>query len=288
MNNRPTIKLHHVLSALPIVIALAITRGVAAQELGEDEVSLKNGGSVRGTVVSVIPGESVKVIEAGATESTTYAWAEVQKVKKGKYAHHDADPHPASPDQKMVHVHVESPEPAELRHEIATSVGSVDGYTYAGVVSESACVSPCDQDVPAGPYFIDGSYPRTSTFQVSGDSATIVVKPGSTGRLWGGAVLLGVGLTGGAAVGIPLVAVGEGGAGGVVIGVGAAGLLTGIILLATSGSSAEVKAGGAESASVTFAPLIAPLPSTTENGPTASAPDVVNPSNSVFGVRGTF
>lgn len=283
-NNRTSIKLHHVLS---VVFALAVTRSAAAQELGEDEVALKNGGSIRGTVVSVTPGEAVKVIEAGSTESTTYPWSEVKKVAKGKFAHHTEDAHPTSPAPKMVQVHIESSEPAELRHEIATSVGVVNGYAYGSVVSESACVSPCDQEVPAGPYFIDGDYPRTSTFQLSGDSATIVVKPGSVGRLVAGGVLLGVGLLGGAAVGIPVMAVGATGAGGVIVGVGSAMLITGIVLVATGGSSAEVKPG-APSESVTFAPVIAPAPSATEGGPVASVPDLVNPLNSVFGVRATF
>ena len=71
---------------LSIVLGLAIaatgTTTARAQELGEDEVALKNGGSIRGTVVAVAPGESVKIIEMGSTETRTIQWSEVAEVQK--------------------------------------------------------------------------------------------------------------------------------------------------------------------------------------------------------------
>jgi hypothetical protein len=54
--------------------------------LGRDEVVLKNGGTIRGTVVSIEPGSKVVIVEVGSKDPRTPRWAEVADVQKNRYA----------------------------------------------------------------------------------------------------------------------------------------------------------------------------------------------------------
>ena len=82
-----------------ILVALSLLASSAlAQDPGVDEVTLKNGGSIRGTVISSEPGTSVKILEMGSKEPRVIPWAQVGDVEKGKYAPKSAvQPGPAGP-----------------------------------------------------------------------------------------------------------------------------------------------------------------------------------------------
>src|SRR5437016_6284057 len=58
----------------------------AAGDAGADEVSLKNGGIVRGTVVELEPGDHVTVQVLGASKPRVISWVQVADVDRGKYS----------------------------------------------------------------------------------------------------------------------------------------------------------------------------------------------------------
>lgn len=218
---------------LTAVLSLVIAFRANAQELGEDEVALKNGGSIRGTVVAVAPGESVKIIEMGSTTPRTIQWAEVAEVQKGKYAKkttvepgsagkgYSGDP-PAKPERRSappeqsvdgrgVRIHIESPKPATLMHVAAVGVGQVGNYIVTTALVEPVCTSPCDEEVrveSGGNYYITGDgFPNTSPFVLdSTRDSNIVVEPGSSPRRGGGWAMVTLGATAAlAGVGVLLV-----------------------------------------------------------------------------------
>jgi len=62
----------------------------------EDEVTLKNGGMLRGTVVVFEPQKRVVILIQGTSEQRTVPWTEVDKVERGKYP----AAKPAPPEEK--------------------------------------------------------------------------------------------------------------------------------------------------------------------------------------------
>jgi hypothetical protein len=64
----------------------------SAAELGDDEVALKNGGMLRGTVVAVEPGKQVVILVGG--EKRVLPWKDVERVERGKHAR-TPEPEPA-------------------------------------------------------------------------------------------------------------------------------------------------------------------------------------------------
>jgi hypothetical protein len=173
------------LVGLPLVSGSA---SAADSTMGQDEVTLKDGGTVRGTIVSSQPGVSVKIIELGETQSRTIRWAEIGNVERGKYApkangHHGAvggvvggvvaapaapppapPPSPAAgpPSQSAVRLHVDSPVPA-LVYSHETAYGAVNGYGFVVDAASPVCSSPCDK-------VLDGSSGQTYT--AGGDFTT--------------------------------------------------------------------------------------------------------------------
>lgn len=194
-----------------------------AQDLGNDEVSLKNGGSIRGTVVSVEPGNKVVILEFGAKEPRTLTWAEVADVQKGKFAKPEPGPQGpgfATPEPKedeedeeqptkkkkgrkaagrgVVQLHVESDEPVSVYQEVASGVVASGGYVMTVGVGRFLCASPCDQQVDgsSGQAFVVGGdgIPTSSPFTLSdqeGDT-TLNVDPGSNAAKSGGYIMLSV------------------------------------------------------------------------------------------------
>lgn len=197
------------------IAALAFLAAATAfgQEMGQDEVTLKNGGVVRGTVVASEPGTSVKIIEMGQKEVRVIPWAQVSDVERGKYAPRaHAQPGPAGPGYGMmpppppqmappepqlgqmgvVRLHIDSPVPAQLIEHAGTSVGAYGGYGVVITQLRPVCMSPCDRviDGTRGQGFtLTGEFPSPSLFRFSdmrGD-VHMRVEPGSTGRRIGGA-----------------------------------------------------------------------------------------------------
>ncbi len=211
----------------------------SAQDVGADEVTLKNGGSIRGTVISSEPGTQVKILEMGSKEPRTIPWAQVADVQKGKYAQQQQTPQvqpgsagpgygqqqqqqqpPSQPVQQqnvepepqlgndgVVRVHIVSPEPVTLlEHNIQT--GAVGGYGFVIDRADPVCSSPCDRviDGSGGRRFnVGGEFPQSRLFSFAGMTGDVQVgvRPGSGGMIVGGymSVLIGsLGLAGGIAL----------------------------------------------------------------------------------------
>ncbi|WP_437577209.1 hypothetical protein [Sorangium sp. So ce887] len=202
------------------VASLSLGASARADD-GQDEVTLKSGGTIRGTVVSSEPGTSVKIIELGDKEVRVIPWAQVSDVERGKFAPKSAaQPGPAGPGYGaapppqpvpvpaptlgapgVVRLHVESPKPVRVIEEASTTVGAYGGYGFAIHQFRPVCVSPCDK-------VIDGSDGRRYSLspedmpppdpftvsQMTGD-VTLHVAPGSYGRRQGGFWLTVLGTT---------------------------------------------------------------------------------------------
>jgi len=197
------------LAALGVVSALAFSTAAYADDsrLGDDEVTLKNGGTVRGTVTTVQPGKAVQIVEGGSQEIRVFPWSQVADVQKAKYAtaskpapakaEKDSS-EPAQPpkaedapaaktDTDGVRVHIDSPVPATLfrqrthvsRVGVVAPVYGYYGYgaayvgeaTVASVSEEAVCSSPCDRVVDAeggDQFLIRGEFPTTKKFTLAG------------------------------------------------------------------------------------------------------------------------
>lgn len=234
------------LSAALVGVALVLASPCAlADELGADEVTLKNGGSVRGTVVSSEPGTSVKILVIGDKAPRTIPWSQVTDVERGKFAPKPAatppgpagpgyggpaatlggppgaPPPPPMPEAKLgtfgvVRLHIDSP---ELVHVVEHAhAGTAYGYsgsgTYAVVFDRMTpvCDSPCDKviDGRSGQKFtLTGEFPEAGPFVLKDKSGDVklTVKPGSIGLRVGGSLSTTLGGTG-VLVGLPLLIVG--------------------------------------------------------------------------------
>jgi hypothetical protein len=193
-----------------------------AQGAGDDEVTLKNGGTIRGTVVSSEPGVNVKILEAGEKEARVIPWAQVADVERGKFAAGSkgdvqpgsagagyASPPPFTPapgasvgTAGVVRLHVDTPEPVGV-YSRSVATGTVNGYAITATLDAPVCVSPCDKVLDGSDgstFFVRGDgVPDSNQFSLAGmkGDADLHVKPGSRG-LRTGSILLYV--LGGAAV----------------------------------------------------------------------------------------
>jgi hypothetical protein len=175
--------------------------------MGQDEVTLKDGGSVRGTVVSSEPGVGVKLLELGAKEPRVIPWDQVTAVERGKFAQQPAavSTSPVQGAPGVVRLHVVSPVPVEI-YKHRDSYGETSrGTTIALDTPREVCTSPCD-------IVVDGS--RGREFSVAGSQAVesarfvlagltgdqqLDVSPGSPGLRTAGSLLL---AGGGVAIGV--------------------------------------------------------------------------------------
>lgn len=249
-----------------------------AQEGGLDEVTLKNGGAIRGTVVASEPGTSVKIIEMGQKEVRVIPWSQVSDVERGKYAPkapaqpgpagpgYGAAPPPAPVEPKVgapgvVRLHVDSPVPAQVIEHVGTTVGGIGGYAVVMTQLRPVCTSPCDHviDGSKGQAFaLAGAFPVPRAFTLIGytGDVSVTLKPGSLGRRTGGVwatIIGGTALLSGAFM-LPLAYIlpsdttsgpspGMKNAGiGLLVG-GGVTLVGGIVLLATSGSKIRIDQG---------------------------------------------
>ncbi|NUO54559.1 MAG: hypothetical protein HOV80_37430 [Polyangiaceae bacterium] len=80
-----------VISGALLAFFAAVGTASAGDAVGNDEVLLKSGGSLRGTVVAVEPGTQVVFLVSGEKNPRTLPWAEVADVEKGKYGGGDED-----------------------------------------------------------------------------------------------------------------------------------------------------------------------------------------------------
>lgn len=204
------------LAALALVFALGAPHSAAAADAatGQDEIMLKDGGTIRGTVVSSQPGVGVKIIELGETQARMIPWAQVSQVERGKFATEggtvggvigtvvppEPPPPPPGPPiapRNQVRLHVDSPVPASVfSHQIA--YGAVNGYGFVIDAATPVCTGACDRVFDAGSgqlYTVGGDFNSSAPFSLGGrrGDVELSVKPGSRGVRALGASLVVVG-----------------------------------------------------------------------------------------------
>ncbi len=181
---------------------------------GNDEVTLKTGGTIRGTVIESEPGVSVRMRVMGEKDLRIIPWAEVGEVVRDKYAT-KADAAGASregggsaqapvPDGRraepalgapgVVRLHVQSSKPVVVHAHSTTTISEVPasagfGVGPAYVASDDAgymldkqravCASPCDKivDGSSGRDFSVGgeSVPESGWFSLAGRTGDVTV-----------------------------------------------------------------------------------------------------------------
>lgn len=230
--------------------------GPAATPAGLDTVELRDGGIVRGTIVELRPGELVTVIVAGEGGTRTFAWEEVTATHVGQVgAAPAAAPAPA-------------PMPLETRPASGAAAGrgrprltievrgrrqvhlftpgqglmvptSQPTVVRSGAILRSVCQAPCGQVIDGSegyPFFFGGDrVPLSRPLYLNDAEGDVVaeVRPGRLGFLVGGVLATSYGLVGTIA-GATLVGIDHerfGRPGGITLGVGAALLVSGIVMM---------------------------------------------------------
>ncbi len=188
-----TTSLHIATLAYPALARAQTRQAPVVRSVGSDVIYTKSGGMMRGTLIEVATGAQA-TIKLGTGEVVTVPWAEISRIEQGAPAPTPTPapapaptptPAPGPPDA-MVLVHIDSPSPVELQ----VTHGQKNDW-------QTVCASPCDQAFAAhGSYRIAGSGVRpSSTFTLSAmhGRADLVVSPASSGWFVGGIVMLGVG-----------------------------------------------------------------------------------------------
>lgn len=249
-----TTGLHIATLAYPALARAQPPQAPAVRSVGSDVIYTKSGGMMRGTLIEVATGAQA-TIQLGTGEVVTVPWAEISRIEQGAPAPAPSPapapapaptPTPAAaplPPDTMVLVHIDSTSPVELQ----VTHGQKNDW-------QTVCASPCDQQFAAhGTYRIAGSGVRpSSTFTLSAmrGRANLVVSPSSSGWFVGGIVLLAVGggvMLVGAFIGLIAeitATVDKSGTstniestGWTMAGVGAIGLVAGIIAMASNAHS---------------------------------------------------
>lgn len=178
-------------------------------EAAADEVVLKDGGFVRGSIEEVSPESHVVIVVGHNGERRTIPWSEVAEVKRGATVRPPAPQAPgistppttAAPEPELgaprIHVEVEG-DGTVLLHRV---VADIAGANISGVVSRAVCRAPCDEVIDGRggeSFFFGGSNPTVSRrFELvdkTGD-VTARVRPGKRGLYVGGFILVGIGGT---------------------------------------------------------------------------------------------
>lgn len=201
-----------------------LTAAAADPTMGQDEVTLKDGGTLRGTIVSSQPGVGVKIIELGQSNTRMIPWAQVGDVERGKFAggkvggvqpgsagpgYGRAVPVPsaAPPAGHEVRLHIDSPKQTFV-YSHQTAYGAVNGYGFVIDAATPVCSSPCDKvlDAASGQtYTAGGDFNPSPAFTLAGKEGDmeLTVEPGSHGvRALGYALIIvgGVGVITGASL----------------------------------------------------------------------------------------
>jgi hypothetical protein len=172
----------------------AVPGGSAGSAAAGDNVviHLKDGGSLRGSLIDLLPGDHATVVLATGT-SAVVAWSGIQGVERAAVPAPPGSPTTDAPASPPSATTVQSDEPAVLVH-----IESTRGATLVRKVGAEKCDAPCDRLLPLnGSYRIIGPDIHSSKwFQLEGspgDRIVIRVSPGlkSTFRL--GTVIGGAG-----------------------------------------------------------------------------------------------
>lgn len=232
----------------------------AGAPAGFDTVELRDGGLVRGTIVELRPGERVTVIVAGEGGTRTFAWEEVATTRVGGVDGVGgvgvAPVGPSTPVDLLVDVG-SGPAPGRGRPRLTIEVRgrrqvhlftpgqglmvptSQPTVVRSGTILRSVCQAPCGQVIDGRdgyPFFFGGDrVPLSRPLYLNDAEGDMVaeVRPGRLGFLVGGVLATSYGLVGTIA-GATLVGIDHerfGRPGGITLGVGAALLVSGIVMM---------------------------------------------------------
>lgn len=212
------------------------TAGETEPCTGDDEITLKNGGMLRGKIVALEPEAQAVIVVCG--EKRTISWSDIDAVERGKHGAPDSPPPPpekpeeptgkpapkgglatAAPEETskpppppgpgVVRIHIVADDPLIQLYRVGGSQIQVAGNTvHLGTVTELICQAPCDTIVDgrdgASFFFSGQGIPPSDPFQLlehEGDQA-IAVDAGSAGPALGGALMMTFGILGVIAGGI--------------------------------------------------------------------------------------
>jgi hypothetical protein len=246
-------------AATHVITVTSFVRPAAAQvsgpQVGPDTVVLKDGGMIKGTLTEILPGDHA-TMQLSTGQTATIRWdvighierngAPLQQTPPAGTAARPAPvavPAPAPGPQGAAYVHIDADSDIRIERQV--------GAQWIGM-----CNAPCDRDLPLdGTYRIAGNGTRNShVFHLSasrpGDRIIIAVNPASKGGFVGGIILASIGapifLLGGfvllivAAVDASSRSAQTGPAkavGWTMFGLGAAGIIGGIVLIANNSST---------------------------------------------------
>ncbi|MEO7112856.1 MAG: hypothetical protein ABI183_20605 [Polyangiaceae bacterium] len=230
---------------------------------GTDTVVLKDGGMLKGTLIEILPGDHATMTLANG-QNAKIRWDVIDHIVRNGVPLNPSQQtapqttqvaQPAAQDQGNVFVHVDG---GDVDVEMQTMNGTPAGKKVTGTWA-TMCSSPCDQELPlAGAYRLAGSGVRASrSFKLvghPGDHVTISADPSSKGGFAGGIVLISVGVPVfviGCFVELVVAIVNAGSkidndytdtsgaqiVGLSMMGLGAAGVVTGIVLIVNNGST---------------------------------------------------
>lgn len=137
--NRFHIRFVSLIAALGASGAFMLVSGPAlrasAAPSAPDEVLLKDGSSVRGTLIEVDSGDKVVILKKGSDKTTTIAWKDVSDIEKGKFA----------PAKKA------EPGSAGKGYDDSSSKGSDDSADSDGSDDTASSDDTANPDKPAAP-----------------------------------------------------------------------------------------------------------------------------------------
>lgn len=268
----------------------------SAASAAPDVVLLKNGGMLRGTIVELVPDQTVSLL-LPTGETRTYSMEEVAfagPAQAAPWNRPSESPAPTAPEEKKPES--EKPEPfitvhaEKARLNVTSKEPNLTVHLKSGTATTSVnltrtirsdaytpiCTAPCEASLPVGTHELGVSAP--------GDSVTAVEKPVEiTGP---GTLEASYASKAGARVGGVIIMLAGGGAGTALILSGDAdsysssNLHAGIAVVAGSALVGTLLLGTSDTATVTFIPTVA----TPASDPSSPARDMQ--SASVFDTRG--
>ena len=185
-------------SVLAASLALAAPEARAADP-PLDEIFLKDGTFVRGTIVEYLPARSVAIRSAADGQVLRYPWAEVATTTVASRAPAPAPEPFGEDDAPLLHVAVTRPARVRL-HEVLTPEPTTrwTGLEWGRLVERARyrirCAAPCDLVIDGRHdrrfFFAGDEVPRSRTFSLDGLGPTVHarVRPGSTQRFTGGLI----------------------------------------------------------------------------------------------------
>ncbi len=243
-----------VVAAAHVVTITSFVRPASAQviapQVGPDTVVLKDGGMIKGTLTEILPGDHA-TIQLTSGQTATIRWDVIGHIERNGAPLQTAPATAAKPTvvvapapgpQGAAYVHIDADSDIRIERQV--------GAQWVGM-----CNAPCDRDLPLeGIYRIAGAGVRNShTFHLSashpGDRIIIAVNPASKGGFVGGIILASIGAPVFILGGFVLLIVAavdasthsDTGAakavGWTMFGIGAAGIIGGIVLIANNAST---------------------------------------------------